>query len=63
MSSLDARAVQRALRLSMAEGSAWACMVGLAETYFIATAVHLGASAAELGLTVALLVMTIMGWA
>lgn len=54
MSSLDARAVQRALRLSMAEGSAWACMVGLAETYFIATAVHLGASAAELGLTVAL---------
>ena len=54
MSSLDPRAVQRALRLSMAEGGAWACMVGLAETYFIATAVHLGASAAELGLTVAL---------
>lgn len=54
MGSLDERAVQRALRLSMAEGGAWACMVGLAETYFIATAVHLGASATQLGLAVAL---------
>ena len=46
--------LQRALRLSLAEGSAWALMVGLAETYFIAVGVFLGATPLQLGLVVAL---------
>lgn len=54
MNRLDAPSLQRALRLSLAEGSAWALMVGLAETYFIAIAVHLGASPLQLGLVVGL---------
>jgi MFS family permease len=45
---------RRALRLSVVEAATWATMVGLAETYFIATAVHLGAGALGVGLAVAL---------
>ena len=45
---------RRALRLSGVEAATWATMVGLAETYFIATAVHLGAGALGVGLAVAL---------
>lgn len=54
MRKLQPGQLDRALRLSTAEGSAWALMVGLAETYFIAIGVHLGASPLELGLLVAL---------
>lgn len=54
MGALDPQDFQRSLKLSVLEGGAWACMVGLAETYFLATAVHLGASPLQLGLTVAL---------
>lgn len=54
MAALEAPALRRALRLSVAEGCAWALMVGLAESYFIALAVHLGATPLELGLVVAL---------
>lgn len=54
MTRLHANELQRALRLSTAEGCAWALMVGLAETYFIAIAVYLGASPLELGLVVAM---------
>jgi predicted MFS family arabinose efflux permease len=46
--------IERALRLSVREGAAWALMVGLGETYFIADAVRLGASTLELALTVTL---------
>lgn len=51
---LAGQRLDRALRLSIAEGASWALMVGLAETYFVANAVALGASAVELGLVVAL---------
>jgi hypothetical protein len=44
----------RAMRLSIAEGAAWAIMVGCSETYFVANAVRLGASPLELGLVVSL---------
>jgi len=54
MSALEASSQRRALRLSVAEGSAWALMVGLAESYFIAIAVHLGATPLQIGLVVAL---------
>ena len=54
MDQLEEHALARALRLSILEGSAWAWMVGLAETYFIAVAVHLGAGPVALGLSVAL---------
>jgi MFS family permease len=54
VTTLDPAAQRRALRLSVADGCAWALMVGLAESYFIAIAVHLGASALQLGLVVAL---------
>ncbi len=54
MPTLDPTAQHRALRLSVAEGCAWALMVGLAETYFIAIAVHLGATPVQLGLVVTL---------
>lgn len=54
MGTLNPQDFDRALRLSILEGGAWACMVGLAETYFLATAVHLGASPLQLGLTLAL---------
>ena len=43
-------ALRRALRLSLADGVAWALMVGLAETYYIAIAVYLGATPLQLGL-------------
>ena len=46
---LDQAQTERALRLSVGEGSAWALMVGLAETYFIADAVRLGASTLQGG--------------
>ncbi|QDU83401.1 Major Facilitator Superfamily protein [Planctomycetes bacterium Pla163] len=46
--------VQRGLRLSVAEGAAFAIMVGLGETYIIADAVRLGASTLMLGLLVSL---------
>lgn len=42
------------MRLSLFEGSCWALMVGLGETYFPANAVRLGASPVELGLVVGL---------
>lgn len=54
MGTLNPQDFDRALKLSILEGGAWACMVGLAETYFLATAVHLGASPLQLGLTLAL---------
>ena len=54
MPALEAFLERRALRLSIAEGCAWALMVGLAESYFIAIAVHLGATPLQLGLVVAL---------
>lgn len=54
MPTLDPTTLRRALRLSVAEGSAWAFMIGLAESYFIAVAVHLGASPLQLGLLVGL---------
>ena len=46
--------IDRAMRLSIREGAAWAMMVGLGETYFIADAVRLGATTFELALTVTL---------
>lgn len=46
--------VNRALRLSVFEGSAWAVMVGLGETYFVADAVRLGATPLQLALIVTL---------
>lgn len=52
--TLTRRQIDRALRLSIREGAAWALMVGLGETYFIADAVRLGASTLELALTVTL---------
>lgn len=52
MPPLEGQALRRALRLSVAEGSAWALMVGFAESFFIAIGVHLGASPLELGLLV-----------
>lgn len=54
MGALASQEFDRALRLSIREGAAWAGMVGLAETYFLATAVHLGGGPLALGLTVAL---------
>jgi MFS family permease len=42
------------MRLSIWEGTAWAVMVGLGETYFIADAVRLHASALQLALTITL---------
>jgi len=54
MTLLAPDAQRRALRLSVADGCAWALMVGLAESYFIAIAVHLGATPLQLGLVVAL---------
>ena len=54
MSALEGPILRRALRLSVAEGCAWALMVGLAENYFIAIGVHLGATALQVGLIVAL---------
>jgi len=50
----DQAQTDRALRLSVREGSAWALMVGLAETYFVADAVRLGASTLQLALTITL---------
>jgi MFS family permease len=44
----------RALRLSIVEGVTYALMVGLGETYFLANAVRLGASALQQGLVVTL---------
>jgi len=54
MSPLSTPDFNRALRYSIFEGSAWACMVGLSETYFLATAVYLGAGPLALGLAVAM---------
>jgi MFS family permease len=51
---LSPEEVQRGLRLSVAEGAAFAAMVGLGETYIIADAVRLGASTLMLGLLVSL---------
>ena len=45
MAALAESELHRALRLSVAEGCAWALMVGLAESYFIAVGIHLGAGA------------------
>jgi len=54
MTRLEGAPLSRALRLSVAEGCAWALMIGLAESYFIAIAVFLGATPLQLGLVVAL---------
>ncbi|MDX1385325.1 MAG: hypothetical protein R3190_16855, partial [Thermoanaerobaculia bacterium] len=54
MSSLDPTQLIRAKRLGVAEGSAYALMVGMGETYFLACAVRLGASAIEIGWLVSL---------
>ena len=54
MPVLAGAALRRTLRLSLAAGSAWALMVGLAAAYFNAIALHLGASPLQLGLVVAL---------
>lgn len=54
MTPLEGPALRRALRLSVADGCFWALMVGLAESYFIAIAVFLGATPPQLGLVVAL---------
>jgi MFS family permease len=42
------------MRLSVLEGGLWALMVGSSETFFVADAVHLSASATELALVVGL---------
>lgn len=42
------------MRLSVVEGAFYAAMVGLGETYFVANAVRLGASALEIALVVSL---------
>lgn len=52
--SLTPDRVNRALTLSIYEGAAWAVMVGLGETYFVADAVRLGASPLQLALIVTL---------
>ncbi|MEZ5977800.1 MAG: MFS transporter [Planctomycetota bacterium] len=52
--SLSRDDVQRGLRLSVVEGSAFALMVGLGETYIVADAIRLGASTLVLGLLVTL---------
>ncbi len=52
--ALTEPAVRRALRLSVVEGSVWALMVGLAENYFIAIAVFLGATPFQIGLVATL---------
>jgi len=44
----------RAMRLSVADAAAWALMVGLGESYFLAAAVRLGASALQKGLVLSL---------
>ncbi len=59
MTHQDARSVppeilRRTLRLSIADGTLYAVMVGLGEAYFPADAVRLGASRLVLGLVVAL---------
>ncbi len=52
--TLTKEQIERTMRLSVWEGTAWAIMVGLGETYFIADAVRLHASALELALTITL---------
>jgi MFS family permease len=47
-----------AMTLSVIEGVLYALMVGFAETYFVADAVRLGASPLELGLVIALPLLT-----
>ncbi len=54
MSPTTPELTRRAMRLSIWEGVVWALMVGLGETYFVADAVRLGATALELGLVVTL---------
>ena len=54
MPRLHPAETERAMRLSVIEAGVWALMVGLAETYFVATAVHLGATPLHVGLAVAL---------
>ena len=56
--SLPEADARRAMRLSILEGCVYALMVGFAETYFLADAVRLGASAVEQGLTVSLPLLT-----
>jgi MFS family permease len=51
---IDPAQVERALRLSIADGMCWALMFGLGETYFVADAIRLGASSLELGLVATL---------
>ncbi len=46
--------VQRSMRLSIHEGVLYAVMVGFGDTYFLADAVRLGASALEQGLVITL---------
>ena len=52
--SLAPREVRRAMRLAVLEGIAYALMVGLGETYFLADAIRLGAVPLEQGLVVTL---------
>jgi len=54
MPALEGPALRRSLRLSVAEGSVWALMVGFAESYVIAIGVFLGASPVQIALLVAL---------
>ncbi len=53
-SNLDPAARDRALQLSLWEAGLWGLMVGCGETYFLATAVALGASPLQLALVVTL---------
>ncbi len=51
---LSAAAKRRAMRLSQFDGLAYALMLGLSETYFIADAIRMGASSLQLSLVVCL---------
>ncbi|MEZ6015118.1 MAG: MFS transporter [Planctomycetota bacterium] len=51
---LDAVAVRRGMRLSIIEGMAFALMVGVGETFFLADAIRLSASRLQQGLVVSL---------
>ena len=51
---LSAERTRSAMRLSVADGIAWAAMVGAAESFFVAQAVHLHASEREIGAVAAI---------
>jgi MFS family permease len=52
--ALGPAALERGMRLSVYDGMAYALMVGLGETYFLADAIRMGASRLEQGLVIGL---------